>query len=389
MTNLRLVQPKDLVLNEPLPWTLYDAHGNLLLRQGYVLNLPRHIDSLLARGAYVEEVVVDDEEDAAPAEDMSSPLGQEEVQALHDTESVFSRALRLADSLERFHADLQSGQIRPGMHMRIMGMAYVMEQACAQDADALLAALHVNRQHPYLVVHQLLGAAITAIVVSESKLNDATRTSWVCAALTRDIGLVEIQPQLDQQNEALSGEQTMMVHHHPVYALDLLEQMGVRDPVWLQVVREHQERCDGSGYPQGLAGDGMHEGAKLLTVADSYAAMVTPRPNRSPRLPHEAMKDLYAARDGAYDAQWVAAVIKALTMFPPGSIVQLASGERAVVRARASSLQTLQTWSVCDEQGTLLMPPIPRSAADPAHAIQRAVPLSTLGSHSHCVAQLW
>ena len=48
---MRRIRQSDLALNKPLPWPLYDADGHLLLREGYVLSIPRHIDALLARGA--------------------------------------------------------------------------------------------------------------------------------------------------------------------------------------------------------------------------------------------------------------------------------------------------------------------------------------------------
>ena len=52
---MRRIRQTDLVLNEPLPWALHDEHGNLLLRQGYVITMQRHVDSLLARGVFVRE----------------------------------------------------------------------------------------------------------------------------------------------------------------------------------------------------------------------------------------------------------------------------------------------------------------------------------------------
>ena len=222
---MRQININELALNEPLPWTVYDGYGNLLLREGYVLSVPRHIDSLLARGAYVkvQEPQVDSADEVV-VEQMPNQMRLAEAR-----EPVFARATRLANSLERLHSDVRAGRLRGEMRRLVEGMAHVIGLACEHDADALLAALHTNRQHPYLVVQQLLGAAITEIVAREAQVDDVTRTAWVCAALTRDVGLVEVQPALDQQTTPLTGDQMMVVHHHPEHAVSMLEQMGVTD----------------------------------------------------------------------------------------------------------------------------------------------------------------
>lgn len=384
---MRRILPHELALNEPLPWTLYDQQGNLLLREGYVLSVGRHMESLLLRGAYVREEV--EEEDAATAATAVAPTVAAAPKTVHSLEPVFARATRLANSLERLHADLLAGHLRQEMRMLVEGMAHVISQACEQDADALLAALHTNRSHPYLVVQQLLGATLTEIVAREAQTDETTRTTWVCAALTRDVGMVDVQAQLDTQTTALTAEQTMVVRHHPTHAVAMLEQMGVKDAVWLQVVREHQERCDGSGYPGQLLGTSIADGAKLLAAADAYAAMVTPRANRKAKLPREALRSLYLERDKAYDSAWVQQVIKSLTMYPPGSIVQLANGERGVVRARASEGQGADVWVVWDAAGAPLSSALPRDTTQATYAVVQPVDLATLGSAAQRLPLLW
>ena len=59
---MRRIRQSELQLHQPLPWSLYDSQGNLLLRQGFVLSIPRHVDMLLHRGVYVH-----DEDDGMPA----------------------------------------------------------------------------------------------------------------------------------------------------------------------------------------------------------------------------------------------------------------------------------------------------------------------------------
>lgn len=387
-TTTRRILPYELALNEALPWTVYDEFGNLLLREGYVVRQQRHLDSLFMRGAYIHvEVPEEDDESAAPAMAPAAPAQRQHTP--HTSEPVFARTRRLANSLERLHADLLAGVMRNDMRMLVIGMAHVISQACQDDPDALLAGLHTNRSHSYLVVHQLLGAAIVELLAREAGVDQDTRSSWVCAALTRDVGMIDLQQQLDTQTQALTQEQQGEIRNHPIYAETILGQMGVKDPIWLQVVQEHQERCDGSGYPQRLLQDAICEGARLVGLADSYAAMVTPRANRMAQLPRQALQTLYAARETAYDGQWVQRLLKSLTPYPPGSMVKLANGEQALVPARYSRPQDMQVWAVVDSTGCVVQSPVMRHTADAACAIAHAIVLHKGMLAGMDVSTLW
>lgn len=348
-TAMQRITRNDLVLNTPLPWPLYDQHGNLLMHEGYVLSIPQHVEALLQRGAFIQKKITGFQEAANTAPDASLTT------LTRASQTAFHRVDRLANTLERLHKDLWNGSVRSDMRMSVMGMANVISHVCEYDADAVLAALHTQRSHSYLIAQQLLGAAVTEILARDAKVDEVRRTSWVCAALTRDIGMLEMQWQLDSQAKALSSDQIRGIQHHPHRAVHLLEQMGVSDLQWLQVVQQHQERCDGSGYPGNLTSEDIQDGAKLLAVADSYAAMVTPRLNRGAQQPKQAMQNLQAASKHQYDADWVARLIRCLTLYPPGSLVELANGELAAVRVTNANPRSLQGWPIQNEEAMGLM----------------------------------
>ncbi len=391
---MRRIHQSDLVLNEPLPWPLYDEDGHLLLREGYVLSIPRHIETLLARGAYAP-----DPTPASPgsgAADATGTAGMAGAAALPPVpppgagaEPVFARAGTLASTLKRLHAHLQAGSPQAVLPQVVQSLARGVIDACAQDPDALLAALHLDRQHPYLVVQQLLGAALTEIAAGELLLDAPTRLSLACAALTRDVALLPLQAQLDRQAGALTREQAAQVRGHPMHSAEQLAAMGVADALWLELVCQHHERCDGSGYPRGLRGDAILPGARLLAVADSYAAMVTPRANRAGQFPRDALKALFLERSRLYEDSLVKLSIKTLTMHPPGTLARLANGELAVVRSRQKHDAPVDLWSLYDSSGMPVMRPQRCDAADPAHGIVGALRVEECRSAALVLKRLW
>ncbi|MBD9534050.1 HD domain-containing protein [Comamonas sp. CMM01] len=380
--DMRRILQSDLVLNEPLPWPLYDEDGNLLFREGYVLSIPRHINALLARGAYAPEPPPD------PSQQPTLALPECAV-AVPTSDPVFIRADRLAMTLKRLHAHLQAATLKTELRPVILGLAHGILDACDEDADALLAALHLDRQHPYLVIQQLLGATLVEMAARELGLAESDRLSLACAALTRDLSLLPVQAQLDQQAGALTPQQAALVRSHPDRSAALLAEMGVTDALWLELVRQHHERFDGSGYPRGLSGDAILPGARLLAIADSYAAMVTPRPNRAGQFPRDALKALFLDRVRLYDDPLVQLSIKTLTMHPPGTLVRLANGEFAVVRSRQKLNESIDLWSLYDSSGMPILRPQYRDSTDPAHDITGSLRVEDCRSAALVLKRLW
>lgn len=387
---MRRVQPSELILDKPLPWPLYDEYGNLLLREGYVISIPRHLSSLLKRGAYVHT-----ERKIKPAfmdDNAASRVESEYVfrtKPLPMVQPVFGRAEALAQTLKRLHAHMLAQSLQAELRTIVRSLAHALIQACADDSDALLAAFHLDRQSPYLVIHQLLGCALTEIAAREMGLDEATRLSLACACLTRDIALLPWQAQFDMQIHGLDPQQNALVRAHPLRSAEILAEQGVDDPLWLEFVRQHHERIDGSGYPYALQGDAILPGARLLAIADSYAAMVTPRPNRTGKFPKDALKMLYQQRANLYDEELLRISVSTLTALPPGTIVRLANGELAVVRTRQKKGAQPDIWTLYDRNGMPVMKPQHRDAGNPEYAITGVLRVEECRSAILVMKRLW
>jgi HD-GYP domain-containing protein (c-di-GMP phosphodiesterase class II) len=287
------------------------------------------------------------------------------------------------------HAHLLSNTLQQPLEWMVLGLASELARACTDDADAFLAALHLDRQSPYLVVQQLLGATLVELSARVLGLDEGARLTLCCAALTRDLALLPMQAQLDKQTTGLSAEQQAQVRAHPERTVAWLQQLGVTDPRWLRLVRQHHERSDGSGYPQALAGVSIPEGARLIALADSYAAMVTPRQNRGGQYPHTALKSLFLDGERLYNATLASSLVKILSMTPPGSLVRLANGELAVVRSRPSADGQNDIWSLYGRDGMPFLLALRRNTDNPDHKIIGYVRVEDCRSAAPVLNRLW
>ena len=104
--------------------------------------------------------------------------------------------------------------------------------------------------------------------------------------LLADIGMTSFPSRMIKRPSGLSKKEIEEIKKHPIFAVEFLEQIGVKDPLIETVILQHHERYDGSGYPIGLGKDDIHPISKLFSLVDVYVAMTSPRPHRAGIPPH-------------------------------------------------------------------------------------------------------
>jgi HD-GYP domain-containing protein (c-di-GMP phosphodiesterase class II) len=122
------------------------------------------------------------------------------------------------------------------------------------------------------------------------------------AAAVHDVGKLAVDPDILAKPSALDDEEWESMRRHPAAGAELLEPCAAPAEV-VEIVRSHHERWDGGGYPDGLAGEQIPLGARIIAVVDSYCAMVESRPYRPPRRPAGARAELLAGAGTQFDAQ--------------------------------------------------------------------------------------
>jgi putative nucleotidyltransferase with HDIG domain len=119
------------------------------------------------------------------------------------------------------------------------------------------------------------------------------------AAALHDLGKVLIPREILLKPSALTDAERALVERHPADGAAMLE--GVADPEVVAMIRSHHERLDGSGYPDGLGGDELPIGVRIIAVADSYDAMTSERPYRDTRSSADALAELRAQAGVLFD----------------------------------------------------------------------------------------
>jgi hypothetical protein len=222
----------------------------------------------------------------------------------------------------------------------------------------------------YSVMHALL---VTVVCELAARLlpgsSDDSRRSLRQAALTMNLGMTRLQDQLALQDGPLTADQRTLVEGHAARSHDMLGDMGVTDPLWLEAVLHHHDAPPGALAEQP---DGMQL-ARIIQRSDLFAARMSPRKLRPALSANVAAKGAYFDELKQPD-QAGSLIIKALGIYPSGSYVQLANGELAVVLRRGVAPNRPLVAAVADSHGSPYVQPSTRTTDTRATAIVRGVP---------------
>ena len=189
-------------------------------------------------------------------------------------------ALRLAD--RRMYAQKGAGRLSAGQ----------------QSRDVLMRTL--SERQPALQVHLEGVAELAAGVGRELEMGSEELDELSRAAELHDIGKVAIPETILDKPGPLDEEEWGFMRRHTIIGERILMAAPALRPV-ARIVRSSHERFDGSGYPDGLAGEEIPLGARVVAVCDAFDAMVSERPYRAARTRDEALDELHAGSGTQFD----------------------------------------------------------------------------------------
>ncbi len=393
------VEESLLRLGEPLPVSLWDARGVLLLPRGALIQDDAQRRRLAARGPQVqaqdhdrirrpwllamEQMVLRNETlgkiaDLQPGEVVPLPAASA-VQA--EPEDMAHRwhslRMRLANTLR----DPQSREFRARLTREVQSLQDLLRE----DADgSLLVLLHDAARDPrdHGVRHSLVVGAIAALVAMEQP------TVWpqeevqrlALAGLTMNLSILALQDRLAVQSEYPTANQKAELHDHGMRSADLLRKAGFVDDGWLLAVamHHHAQPLPPVASISGVSPEwAVRYRARLIHKVDVYTAKLSPRRNRPGVSATQAARVAFLDEGGGTDGvgAWL---VKTMGLYPPGSLVKLRNGEAGVVRSRGSRTHAPWVAVLASASGTPLHEPVLRDAGQDQHAVVQSVTPSQL-----------
>lgn len=182
-----------------------------------------------------------------------------------------------------------------------------MRKILEETVDSLASA--VGQRDPYTDGHQQRVTKLALAIAAEMVLSQEQMDGIRIAGLLHDVGKIVVPAEILSKPSKLTTAEFSIVKTHCQVGYDILKGIEFPWPI-AQIVLQHHERIDGSGYPQGLKGEAIVLGARILAVADVVEAISSHRPYREALGIDKALEEISKNKGILYDADVVEACLK-------------------------------------------------------------------------------
>ncbi|MEZ5556246.1 HD-GYP domain-containing protein [Haliea sp.] len=238
---------------------------------------------------------------------------------------------QLSDGLEEVFQHARDGAAVDVV--RVKRSVEPMIDSISRNPDACIWLARLKEQDKYTYQHSL-GASIWGVALGRQLgLPRSDLRSLAIGGLLFDIGKLRVDPALLNSDHELTSEELTAVREHVRHGVAMMAETGLMNSDVLDMVAHHHERHNGSGYPQGLSGDAIPIFARIAGIVDCYDAITSHRSYARATSPSAAIKMLYDVKDIDFQAELVEEFIQAVGIYPAGTLIELSSGEVAVVVA--------------------------------------------------------
>jgi HD-GYP domain-containing protein (c-di-GMP phosphodiesterase class II) len=384
--NLVPVSIDSILIGQPLPCALRDQKGVLLASAGFMVSSKQALESMVGRRSeiYIDfdqsdnfrrgyvnrlnNLVMEDKSLGQIAEVQISPYDARRAKGA-EVENDEADWLDLQTQAHAMLRDTQGDTFLP----RLERLQAELDREVQRNPDGTLFAL-INlagsEVRQYSATHAMLVMVMCSLAAREVlKWPQAHMKALGSAALTMNVSMTELQDRLAVQKEPPTAAQLQRIQTHAARSVDLLQQMGVSDALWLEAVLNHSAKSPG---PLAGRNDGQRL-ARLIQRADMFAARLSPRVSRPPEAPGVAMQACYFDEDKKMDEAG-AALIKAVGIYSPGTYVKLVSQEIAVVIKRGLNTTMPKVAVLINRHGMPTGEPILRDTSQVDYRITASVP---------------
>lgn len=185
----------------------------------------------------------------------------------------------------------------------------------------------VRRYDDLTYIHSLNVAILCHEFANWMHMPEEEQDILTLAGLLHDVGKMGIPGKIIKKAGLLTEEEYELIKQHPQKGYDFLKKHPLDERI-MNVALMHHERCDGSGYPQGLKADEIDDFAKIVAIADYYDALTSARVYREPHCPFEVFRMLQQERD-KFDSTYLAVFMEGVASFYIGCEVVLSNQKRA------------------------------------------------------------
>ncbi len=252
-----------------------------------------------------------------------TPLQREVKQARQLHQKVYGAVVEVMEQLEKNQFDdLSLGETKR--------VASEMVDSVVRNPDAFTWLSRVQEKDEYTYSHAVRSSVWAILFGRHIGLPKRDLDVLAMGVLLKDVGKVMLDAALIT-NLDRSAEEEALYESFVELGCEILRKTQGVEPRVIAVVKTHCERLNGTGFPHGLSGDKIPLLGKIAGIVTYYDHVTNPRGSRDPIAPSKAVAKLYELRNIQFQEELVVEFIRAIGLYPTGTLVELSTGEVAVV----------------------------------------------------------
>jgi putative nucleotidyltransferase with HDIG domain len=234
-----------------------------------------------------------------------------------------------------------------------------ISDSISRNPGAFISLARLKTADDYTYMHSVAVCALMVSLAKQLGLDDEQTRQAGIAGLLHDLGKALMPMDVLNKPGKLTDEEFAIIKKHPEEGHRMLLSGKNAPPVALDVCLHHHEKIDGSGYPDGLAGEKISLFARMGAVCDVYDAITSNRPYKAGWDPAESLRKMAEWSKGHFDPTIFQAFVKSLGIYPTGSLLRLSSGRLGVVVEQSEkSLLVPKVKVFFSTQSNMRIPPV-------------------------------
>jgi len=205
-----------------------------------------------------------------------------------------------------------------------------MAESMLEDMDVTLHVMGDKVGSEEVYFHSLNVTVLCLMLAREMKLPQDQLKILGMGALFHDIGKTQIPDKITRKLDPLTKPEQSFLQQHCQFGLEIAKKAGLPPPV-VEIVVQHHELYDGSGYPQKLRGEQISKLASILCIVNTYDNLCNHVNLANSLTPHEALSLMFAQQRSKYDTVPLGIFIRCMGVYPPGTVVKLSNDALAMV----------------------------------------------------------
>ena len=206
-----------------------------------------------------------------------------------------------------------------------------MTSSILRNPDALKLMCVLQERNNNAVSHAMHVCILTLAFAYYLGLTKDMIQQLGIGALLHDIGETKLPQGLFWKSEPFTNEEKREIHKHTEYGVEIIKDVPGIQPVVLDIIRDHHERLNCSGFPKQAGGDEISYNAMLVSIVDVYDSVTMGYEGKSVVSCTDALKSMYDWRNELFQGELVEHFIQCLGIYPIGSVVKLNTGEIGIV----------------------------------------------------------